>query len=158
MLKGADFERVTLRSNNKYRPFKFLRIGNVLNVNLTKSNNKSSGAFTDAYRMGVSAPVISPYGSYGFVNGLSVANPLATLELANNFDKGNRLQGNFYGEADLIDGLTFRSWWGNDKSVGGNTNYNGVYSYGIYNNPVSELRFSNYSQFYWTWGQSLATP
>ncbi len=155
VLRGAEFERVTLRANNEYKPFKFLRLGNVLNANLTKSNNKSSGAFTDAYRMGATAPVITAYGNYGYVNGLSVANPLATLELANNFSKGNRLQGSFYGEADLFQGLTFRSSWGYDKTVGDNTNYNGVYSYGIYNNPISELRLDNYNQFYWIWDQTL---
>ncbi len=155
VLVGAEFERVTLRNNNEYRPFKFLRIGNVLNVNLNKSRNKPTGAFTDAYRMGATAPVITPYQNYGYVNGLSVANPVATLELAHNYDKSNRLQGSFYGEADLFQGLTARSSWGFDKGVGDNTNFNGVYKYGIYNNPISELRLSNYRSFYWIWDQTL---
>ena len=155
VLKGAEFDRITLRANNEYRPFKFLKLGNVVNANVTNSTNKPTGAFTDAYRMGASAPVISPYKNYGYINGLSVANPVATLELANNFDKGNRFQGNFYGEATLIDGLAFRSSWGYDKFAGGNTNYSGVYKYGIYNNPISELRLSDYSQFFWVWDNTL---
>ncbi|MCC6726917.1 MAG: TonB-dependent receptor [Saprospiraceae bacterium] len=155
VLVGAQFERVTLRNNNEYRPFKFLKIGNVLNVNLNKSRNKPTGAFTDAYRMGASAPVISPYQNYGFINGLSVANPVATLELAHNYDRSNRLQGSFYGEADILPGLTARSSWGFDKGVGDNTNYSGVYQYSIYNNPISELRLNNYRSLYWIWDQTL---
>lgn len=157
VLKGAEFERITLRANNEYRPFKFLTIGNVLNANVINSTNKPTGAFTDAYRMGASAPVISPYtDNYGFVNGLSVANPVATLELANSFSKANRFQGNFYGEALIIEGLKLRSSWGYDRTTGDNTNYAGVYQYGIYNNPISELRLDNYNQFYWVWDQTLS--
>lgn len=156
VLKGAKFERITLRNNNEYRPFKFLRLGNVLNANIVNNTNKPTGAFTDAYRMGSTAPVISPYNdNYGFVKGLSVANPVASLELTNSFGKANRFQGNFYGEADIINGLTFRSAWGYDKTVGDNTDYSGVYNYGIYNNPVSELRLNNYNNFYWIWDQTM---
>ncbi|MBK9017841.1 MAG: TonB-dependent receptor [Saprospiraceae bacterium] len=155
VLKGAEFERITLRANNEYRPFKFLKLGNILNANIINSTNKPTGAFTDAYRMGASAPVISPYKNYGFVNGLSVANPVATLELANDFDKNTRYQGNFYGEATLLEGLDFRSSWGFDKSAGNNTGYTGVYQYGIYNNPISELRLNNYEQFFWVWDNTL---
>lgn len=155
VLRGAEYDRVTLRANNEYRPFKFLKLGHVLNANFSKSNNKPTGAFTDAYRMGASAPVITPYGNYGFVNGLSVANPVASLELAHNYDRGNRFQGNFYGEAAILPGLSFRSSWGYDKSAGGNTNYNGVYKYGIYQNPVSELSFSNYESFFYVWDNIL---
>lgn len=155
VLKGANYERVTLRANNEYRPFKFLKLGHVINANFSKSTNKPTGAFTDAYRMGASAPVISPYGTYGYIAGLSVANPVASLELANNFDRGNRFQGNFYGEVEMLPGLAFRSAWGYDKGAGGNTNYNGVYSYGIYQNPVSELRFSNYESNYYVWDNTL---
>ncbi|MCF8283036.1 MAG: SusC/RagA family TonB-linked outer membrane protein, partial [Bacteroidales bacterium] len=156
VLKGAEFERITLRANNEYRPFKFLKLGHVVNANIVNSRNKPTGAFTDAYRMGASAPVTSAYKNYGFISALSVANPVATLELAHNYDKANRFQGNFYGEAAIIDGLKFRSSWGYDKSTGGNTNYNGVYKYGNYNNPVSELRFSNYDRFFWVWDNTLS--
>ncbi len=155
VLKGAEFERITFRANNEYRPFKFLKLGNVLNANVTNSTNKPTGAFTDAYRMGASAPVISPYKNYGFIGGLSVANPVATLELANDFDKGTRFQGNFYGEATLLKGLDFRSSWGYDKSAGNNTGYNPVFQYGIYSNPISELRLSNYESFFWVWDNIL---
>ena len=161
VLKGAEFERITLRANNEYRPFKFLKFGHVLNANIVNSRNKPTGAFTDAYRIGATAPVISPYPTnglnpnYGYISGLSVANPVATLDLAHNYDKANRFQGNFYGEAAIIDGLSFRSSLGYDKSTGGNTNYNGVYKYGIYNNSISELRFSNYEQFFWVWDNTL---
>ncbi|MBI5914354.1 MAG: TonB-dependent receptor [Bacteroidetes bacterium] len=154
VLKGADFDRVTLRANNEYRPFKFLKLGNVLNANVSNSTNKPNGAFTDAYRMGPTAPVRYK-DNYGYVAGLSVANPVASLELANNYSKDNRFQGSLFGEAMLLDGLTFRSSWGFDKSEGNNTGYNGVYSYGIYNNPVSELNISRSGQFFWVWDNVL---
>ncbi|MCU0345766.1 MAG: SusC/RagA family TonB-linked outer membrane protein, partial [Saprospiraceae bacterium] len=69
VLRGAEFERVTLRSNTEYRPFKFLRLGNVINTNLNRSTNMPNGAFTDAYRMGSTAPIVAENGNYGFVEG-----------------------------------------------------------------------------------------
>jgi TonB-linked SusC/RagA family outer membrane protein len=155
VLRGAEFERVTLRSNTEYRPFKFLRLGNVINTNLNKSTNMPNGAFTDAYRMGSTAPIVAENGNYGFVEGLSVANPLATLRLNNDFDRGTRFQGSFYGEADLLPGLTFRSSWGYDKTYNNNTGYTGVFNYGIFNSPVSELRLTNSDQLYWNWDKTL---
>ncbi len=156
VLKGANYERVTLRTNNEFRPFKFLKIGNVLNANLIKTTNKPSGAFTDAYRMGSTAPVRSPYDrNYGFIQDLSISNPVASLELTNNFDKGNRLQGNFYGEVEPIRGLALRTSWGYDRFSNRNTNYAGVYDYGKNTNPVSTLTFDDVSTLYWVWDQTL---
>ncbi len=155
VLRGAEFDRITLRANNEYRPFSFLKLGNVLNVNISKSDNKTAGAFTDAYRMGSTAPVKDSTGNYGYVNGLSVGNPLAALELANNKSKGNRFQGSFFGEAEILKGLTFRSSWGFDKIQDKNTNFNGLYKYGIYSNTKTELRLFNSDKFYWVWDNTL---
>ena len=155
VLKGANFERISLRANNEYRPFSFLKIGNVLNANITKSDNKSVGAFTDAYRMAPTAPVKDSLGNYGFLEALSVANPVATLELANSTTKGNRLQGSIYGELELMKGLSFRSSWGYDKIESNGTSFTPIYHYGKYSNDRTELKLSPNNQFYWVWDNTL---
>ncbi len=155
VLRGAEFDRITLRSNNEYRPFDRLKIGTVLNANITKSTNKPTGAFTDAYRMGPTAPVRTEDGNYGFINALSVSNPVATLELANNFDKGNRFQGNLYGELEPIKGLVVRSSWGFNRFANNNTNYIGVSKNGSTTTAVSELVLASSNQVYWVWDNTL---
>jgi len=155
ILKGADFSRISLRSNNEFRIADFLKFGNVLNVAVSKTDNKPNSAFTDAYRAGSSAPVRFPDGNYGFISELSVANPVAALELANDFSNSQRYQGNVFGELTLLPGLTFRSAWGFDRTTGDSQNYIPVYGYGIFTHPISELFVGENKRFYWVWDNIL---
>jgi TonB-dependent starch-binding outer membrane protein SusC len=155
VLKGAEFDRITLRANNEYRPFSFLKLGNVLNANISKSDNKSAGAFTDAYRMPPTAAVYDSLTKYGFVQAVSVGNPVANLELANSFSKGNRFQGSFFGELNLLKDLTFRTSWGFDKSTGNDINFTPKFQYGIYGSDKTQLVKSEGNGFYWVWDQTL---
>lgn len=155
ILKGADFSRISLRSNNEFRLTKFLKVGNVLNVTISDTENKPNSTFNDSYRAAASAPVRFPDGGYGFISELDVANPIATLDVTNDFSKGQRYQGNLYGELNLLPGLTFRSAWGFDKTNGDKLNYVPVYQYGTFTHPVSELFVSEDKKFYWVWDNIL---
>ncbi len=155
VLKGAKFDRISLRSNNELRPFSFLKIGNVLTANITKSDNKSAGSFSDAYRVGPTVFVRDSNGVYGSDVNVSVPNPVAGLELANDFSKGNRFQGSLYGEAEPIKGLTFRSSWGFDKIGDKNTQFTPIYRYGTTSNTETRLRLFNSDKFYWVWDNTL---
>lgn len=156
VLKGAEFSRISFRSNNEYKPFEWFKIGNVLNVTATDNSPMPTGAFTDAYRIGPTAPVRYPNDSYGYVNGLSVGNPVAALDLTNENNKGQRIQGSLYGEVTLLEGLKFRSSWGFDRNNGNSLGYTPVYKYGIYNNPQSELRIGENRSNYWVWDNVLS--
>lgn len=150
VLLGADYDRITLRSNNEYKVSKFLKFGNVINVNIVDQVNKPNGVFTDAYRASPAAPVKQPNGNYGFQPGLTAAgNPLANLELTNDFIKSQRYQGNVYGELTILKGLTFRSAWGFDKSNQNQTDYRPTYAYGTFTQTVSQLFLSEANSFYW---------
>jgi TonB-linked SusC/RagA family outer membrane protein len=128
----------------------------VLNVAVSDRNNKSNNTFTEAYRQAPSVPVKNADGTYGFISALSVANPVATLELGNELAGTQRYQGNIYGEVTLLKGLTFRSQWGFDKTVGDSIEYKPVYSYNIFNHPVSELFDLEHQRFYWVWDNILS--
>jgi TonB-dependent starch-binding outer membrane protein SusC len=152
ILLGADYDRISLRSNNEYRISKIFKLGHIVNANIVSSTNKPNGVFTDAYRASPAAPLKDASGNYGYQPGLSAAgNPVANLELTNDFSKSQRFQGNFYGEVTILKGLTFRSAWGFDKSNGDNTNYAPVYGYGTFTQTVSQLFLSESKRFYWVW-------
>ncbi|MGC4234171.1 MAG: TonB-dependent receptor [Niabella sp.] len=155
VLEGANYQRLTFRSNNEYRLSERIKLGNVLNVSVTKNANKPNGVFTDAYRQAPTAPVRDNTGNYGTQPDLSVSNPLATLDLANDFSNGQRYQGNLYGEVAIIKGLTFRTAWGFDKSNDDNQTYNPVYKYGIFERNTSELFVKEAKRFYWVWDNIL---
>jgi TonB-dependent starch-binding outer membrane protein SusC len=152
VLVGADFERVTLRLNNEFKISEKVKFGTVVTANIVNQVNKPNGVFTDAYRASPAAPVKVANGNYGFQPGLSAAgNPLANLELTNDYTKSHRFQGNVFGEIKLYKGLSFRSTWGFDNTNGNNTNYNPIYSYGTFTQTVSQLFVQDYKRFYWVW-------
>jgi TonB-dependent starch-binding outer membrane protein SusC len=108
ILKGNDYSRFVIRNSNDYKINKFLRFGHTVNFTYALNNMKPN-VFTDAYRIGPTAPVRYPDGSYGYVTGLSVANPVAELNYTHNYSKSMRLQGNAYLELTPFKGLTLRS-------------------------------------------------
>lgn len=156
VLRGADFSRISLRSNNEFRLTKFLKFGQVLNVAISDRNSKPNSAFTDAYRQSPTVPVKADDGNYGFISALSVANPIATLELANDLAKTQRYQGSLYGELTPLKGLSFRSAWGFDRINIDSIDYRPVYSYNIFNHTVSELFTLDRERFYWVWDNILS--
>ncbi len=109
ILIGNYFNRLVLRNSNDYRINKYITFGHTLNFSYSYNNKKPNDVFADAYRIGSTAPVYNPDGTYGYVKGLSVSNPVARINYSNNFEKEYRLQGNAYLELKPIEGLSLRS-------------------------------------------------
>jgi TonB-dependent starch-binding outer membrane protein SusC len=157
LLKGANYERYTLRLNNEYRLSKAVKLGNIITASIVGSSNKSNGEFTTAYRASPAAPIKDNTGNWGYQPGLSAAgNPVANLALTNNFSKDLRLQGSLFGELTLVKGLTFRSAWGFDNNNFNNQTYNPVYGYGTFVNNTSELFLTENRRFNWIWDNVLS--
>ena len=155
VLKGADYDRISLRSNNEFNVSKNFKIGNTLSVAVINSENKSNGVFTDAYRASPAAP-LKIGGNYGYQPGLSAAgNPLANLELANDHAKSLRLQGSVYGDVQLLKGITFKSSLGFDRRNFDQKVYDPVYKFGTFSKSISELRTKNGIRNYWVFSNTL---
>jgi TonB-linked SusC/RagA family outer membrane protein len=152
IIKDADYKRINFRNNNEFRLTKWFKLGNTLNANIIKVTNKPNSIFSDAYRASPAAPIKDATGNWGYQPEMTaLGNPLATLELTNDFGRNLRFQGNFYGELTLMKGLTFRSTWGFDRMVNEKTEYRPVYKYGPFNRTVSELLLQDANRFYWVW-------
>jgi TonB-linked SusC/RagA family outer membrane protein len=122
ILIGNDYSRFVIRNSNDYKLAKFLHFGHTVNFTYAL-NNKKPNVFTDAYRIGTTAPVRYPNGDYGYVTGLSVSNPVAAVNYTNNFTKNYRLQGNAYLELIPVEGLTIRSSINFNRPEETETNY-----------------------------------
>ena len=122
ILKGNDYNRTLLRNSNTYKLGKYIKLGHTLNLSFDKNNMKPN-EFPDAYRMGTTAPVKDVNGNYGYVDGLSVANPLAALDYTHHFTNNTRLQGNVFAEINPLPGLTIRSSFNFNKALKKETNY-----------------------------------
>ncbi len=108
ILKGNYYNRFVLRNSNDYRINKYVTFGHTVNFTYAYNNIKPN-VFTDAYRIGSTAPVKNPDGTYGYVTGLSVSNPVAAIDYTNHYTKEYRLQGNAYLELKPIEGLSLKS-------------------------------------------------
>src|SRR5690606_5062302 len=120
-------------------------------LSYTHKNDKPN-VFASAYRMAPTAAVRNPDGSYGYLQQLSVGNPVATLDYTNSAPNQLRSQGNVFGEVNPIEGLTLRSSFNFDRYDNNNRVYVPVYSvFSGQQNTISRLSVNNSRGFYYIW-------
>ncbi|WP_042479388.1 SusC/RagA family TonB-linked outer membrane protein [Solitalea canadensis] len=169
----SKFDRYTLRFNGDQKVKDFLKIG--ANINYTFSENKgisSNAAYggvlnnainldpitpvyeTDPVKLAgyPAAAVVGKNGIYGISNILldGPTNPLAGIEIANAYNKTDKLLSNAYAELNIWKGLKFKSSFGIDLSNYSNKNYSPVY----FMNSASKRDISSVAQSYYrnyTW-------
>ncbi|NCU36608.1 TonB-dependent receptor [Candidatus Falkowbacteria bacterium] len=155
IIEGNDYTRYVFRLANDFKPADFIKLGYNLNINVSKNDNKPN-VFDDAYRMAPTAPVQYPNGNWGYLQALSVANPVAQLHYTNDIFKQQRLLGNVYAELKPVDGLTLRSSFNFDRYNNDGTNY--VPEYFIWSgqkNDISDLTISTGKGFYWIFDNNV---
>lgn len=109
---GPKFERYSVRINSGFNRGRF-RVGENLQVARTNQTLLNGLPFLDVLRM---LPIIPVYdaanaGGFGFGNNNASTfgtNPIALQKLLNNTRLNNRLQGNIYGEIDILSFLRYR--------------------------------------------------
>jgi TonB-dependent starch-binding outer membrane protein SusC len=149
ILKGNNYNRTLLRNSNTYKLGKYIKLGHTLNLSFSKNNIKPN-EFADAYRIGSTAPVKDENGNYGYVNGLSVANPLAALDYTHHFKNDTRLQGNAFAEINPIPELTIRSSFNFNKDDNKETTYvPKYYVSSVQQTATSKLTLDNVGSSYY---------
>jgi TonB-linked SusC/RagA family outer membrane protein len=128
ILRGGDFQRLSLRINNEYKLNKIIKLGHNISL-IDQKNNNAAGVIYDAY---YAAPIVAPrdsLGKFSNVNTTSgVGNPVAS-QYYNSFNKGKsfRTVGNFFIDLTLLKGLTFRSNFGMDLTHSEGRSFTPVY-------------------------------
>lgn len=127
ILKHTGFERYSVRSNADAQLADWLKVGQNLGVTFTeghgnRGDNSEGTVISQGYRMQPIIPVYDEAGNWGGTKAPSTGNgqnPLAQLTRdQNDFGKDLRVIGNFFAEATVIDGLTFKSLAGYDYRAG----------------------------------------
>jgi TonB-linked SusC/RagA family outer membrane protein len=160
----SSFERFTLRSNTDVQLNNWLKIGQSLSLSYTvgkgnRGDNDEGSVISQAYR---SQPIIPIYDIMGNFAGSKAptlgnsANPVAVqIRSRMNRSKNYRALGNFFTEARIIQGLSFKTLFGFD--VGPWMNY----SYGFRNPEHSEpAALDSFSEsagsgLQWNWTNTL---
>jgi TonB-linked SusC/RagA family outer membrane protein len=123
VIKFTSFDRITLRANNEYKLNKRLTVGH----NLSLASSRYTGTaqwnggrgLNSIYRISPLLTVRKPDGSFTPGQDPDVINPYASFYL-NQDVKSKPLQfvGNAYMDLQIIDGLSFRSSYGTDFTLG----------------------------------------
>ncbi|QNE39042.1 TonB-dependent receptor [Hymenobacter sp. NBH84] len=128
IVKGQDFERINFRVNNEYKLTDRVRVGANVAISRIQENITPGSVFGNAYNADPAQQVFNPTtGNYSYSLNQNVANPVAQLAYNNERNKGGRLIGNVFGEANLLKNLTFRTSFGTDLGYTENRVYAPVY-------------------------------
>jgi TonB-linked SusC/RagA family outer membrane protein len=114
IIKSSYFNRYTLRINNEYRFFNWLKLGHNVAFVMSDNNREPGGIVFNAIAADPTAPVRDSIGNYGNTSRNSnVSNPAAQLEY-NSYNRGygQQFTGNFYGDIFLSKHLSARSSFG----------------------------------------------
>ncbi len=159
IIDKSNFQRITLKFNNKYNLSPVFRIGN--NISLAPYQQQNAPNVT--YSVYRAQPVLKPYypdGSFGVV--YNVGNPLADLAYSNDFNKGIRGVGDIYAEASFFNSLTFKSSFGLDAAYNKSVSFTPQYT--VYNpdgtasqqqNVMSRLNKGFSDNLTWLWENTL---
>ncbi|MFT5832709.1 MAG: TonB-linked SusC/RagA family outer membrane protein [Cognaticolwellia sp.] len=117
----SNFERVTVRFNANTDIKSWLKVGNNLSfTSITKNSLPENNEFTTplvrALNMDPVTPIYKADGTYAYSRyaDTDIVNPLNAIEQTNNTWNSNRLVGSVYGEAQIMEGLTFKSTYSMD--------------------------------------------
>ncbi len=122
LVRGTDFDRLSLRVKSQYQAAKHLKVGQDLNLSMTNQSYLNSGSlFRDAFNDDpITSPRMAgtsgnPYDYYG-ASPTDIGNPLATVE--RNDDKRNQyfLVGNVYANYEFIPGLIAETRFGTNTN------------------------------------------
>ena len=154
---GGDkgrFERYTFRVNSIQESGKRFRLGQNVNYtwlsrNALAENNEFATPVLRALNMDPTTPVTRPDGEYaysGFIDS-DIANPINQIATTHDNWTTNRLVASAFGEYDIIEGLTFKSTFSIDLTLGSQKIFFPTYDLALFENdpdrPSYEWREKN---------------
>lgn len=159
---GSNFQRFTTRLNLDTEVNDWFRLGSRITFASTDEvitlNDGGDGVIFGSLMMSPDVPVRDfdgnfagpPADSWG-----TQANPIGTALLRNNGLKRQKILANFYGEAQILKGLSLRSEFGFDNNNSINKAFLPTYKWGSIENTESQFRQREESNFFWIWKNYL---
>jgi TonB-linked SusC/RagA family outer membrane protein len=145
IIDQSYFQRLTIQLNNTYNLGKYIKLGNKITLTPTSQRIAPNVTF-EAYRADPTIAPFSPGGAYSPVPG--VGNPLADLAYSNNYVKGIRGVGSFFGEVKFLKMFVLKSNLGLDASYYKGESFTPAYD-------VSVTQFNLYSNLSKAWSDNL---
>lgn len=162
IIRNSGFERFSTRLNLDSKVKDWLKVGTSLNFSITDEvigrSDGGDGIISQALQMPPSTPVYDIDGNFAGPDAGSAqitSNPVAVSLLINNKLKRQNLMANFYGEATLMKGLTFRSEYAVNDGHSLNKVFKPTYEWGTIKNDANQLRHRSEQNFFWIWKNYL---
>jgi len=160
----TGFERFSFRNNITAKLNNWFSVGQSLKAFYTNrhgdlTDNYDEAPISRAFQSQAIIPVYDIMGNFAGSRGLGMGgsqNPVAMLTRAkNNYSKNFRLLGNVYGEANIIEGLSFKSFLGYDYRQENFKNMRLANPEAAMAEMIDRLtQGTNYS-FQWNWANTL---
>ncbi|MPR32890.1 SusC/RagA family TonB-linked outer membrane protein [Salmonirosea aquatica] len=174
VFKETGFNRVTIRANTRFKPRKWLTLGENVQMAFSRSYGSSGNPFDlgggldfsgesspwyNAYRVPPFIPVRDIQGNFaGTSLGEAGSNITAPVSLARGRDNkysGLNLLGNLFAQIEIAKGLMLSSSFGIDQRYGNGYNFTFITP-----EKAEPTRNNNYSEYFfkggsWTWTNSL---
>jgi TonB-linked SusC/RagA family outer membrane protein len=156
IIKGSEFDRLTLRLNNQYQLTSFLEVGHNLAF-IRQSREVAAGVVANAYRVDPTVPPQDSLGNFSNTSiNASVGNPAAQIFYQNNANAGFRTVGNAYLNLNFLDHFHFRTSLGLDMSNNRGKNFVPVFFVSpIQQNDESRLFVYTDQTQNWLWENTL---
>lgn len=158
IVRGSDFQRLTLRLNNEYTLSDRISFGHNIAMVYTQ-RDIAANVVPTAYRAEPIVPVRDSLGNFGDATvRVPVSNPEAQIFYNNNNDFGYRTVGNAYVDVRLPANLVFRSSMGIDLETTQGKNFVPQFEVSptsLQRNDVSRLSVNQGRTFSWLWENTL---
>jgi TonB-linked SusC/RagA family outer membrane protein len=158
IVKSSYFNRYTLRINNEYNFFKWMKFGHNTAFVFSDNNREPGGIIFNAFAADPTAPVRDSTGNYGNTSRNSnVSNPAAQLEY-NSYNRGygQQFAGNVYSDVFILKNLTARSSFGFSLVNNRNKSYEPQFFVNDrQQNPESRIFAGVFRGVDWQWENTL---
>lgn len=162
IIRNSGFERFSTRLNLDSKVKEWMKVGTSLNFSITDEvigrSDGGDGIISQALQMPPSTPVYDIDGNFAGPDAGSAqitSNPVAVSLLINNKLKRQNLMANFYAEATVTKGLTFRSEYAVNDGHSLNKVFKPTYEWGTIKNDANQLRHRQEDTFFWIWKNYL---
>jgi TonB-linked SusC/RagA family outer membrane protein len=157
---GSGFTRYNLRGNFNSDVKDWLKVGINFALNNSEQNVTVEGANLIKTAM-KQTPNVAVRNADGTFDGPDTdmyvqTNPVGLAMLRENENEKTGIRSNVFAEAEIIDGLTFKTEFGSDFGINNVYRFNPSYSFGaITNDVIDSERSKSYNKF-WSW-KNVAT-
>ena len=161
IVKTNNYKKYTLHVANDFKIGKNLKLGFTANALSSGSDDIDNSIFHQLYTAAPIVPVYYSNGKYGdpadySVGGGANYNPQATIDFYQQRSKNKVVNGNFYGEYNILKGLRFRTSFGGELAQAEVRHYQPIYfATGGQQSATSSLDLNHTENRNWIWENTL---